>query len=157
MADDLWDGDEPYSATFKVTVDGVTIGRFEKVSGLEFTIETEEIAEGGENNFVHKLPGRMRWPNIVMSRGVTQSDLFFEWARETSGERFEAFDDELERYTVAITLTNRVGESLRTWELEGAFPVRWTGPNFSASDQSPLVEELEIAHHGFKSTTHKSE
>jgi len=78
-------------------------------------------------------------------------------AAEGHGGVGEAFDDELERYTVAITLTNRVGESLRTWELEGAFPVRWTGPNFSASDQSPLVEELEIAHHGFKSTTHKSE
>jgi phage tail-like protein len=155
MPDDLFAGDEPYSATFKVKVDGVTIGRFEKVSGLEFTIDSEEVTEGGENGFVHKLPGRMRWPNIVMSRGVTQSDLFFDWAREGSGEKFEAFGNELDRFTVAITMTNRLGKELRTWELEGAFPVRWTGPSFSASDESPLTEEIEIAHHGFKATTHK--
>jgi phage tail-like protein len=63
------------------TVDGQSIGRFHQVSGLELTIDSEEIVEGGENNFVHKVPGRLRWPNIVLSRGVTQSDVFFDWAR----------------------------------------------------------------------------
>jgi phage tail-like protein len=154
MPDDLFAGDDPYSATFKVTVDGQSIGRFHQVSGLELTIDSEEIVEGGENNFVHKVPGRLRWPNVVLSRGVTQSDVFFDWARESAGEGFERHDDKIGRFTVAITMTNRKGDPLRTWELEGAFPVRWTGPTFAAADESALVEQLEITHHGFKTTTH---
>ncbi len=155
MPDDLFVGDDPISSTFMVKVDGNHIGRFHQVSGLALTIDTEEILEGGNNDFVHKVPGRMRWPNIVLSRGVTQSDVFFAWARESSGADFERHENKIGRFTVAISMTNRTGDALRTWELEGAFPVRWTGPTFAAADESPLVEELEIAHHGFTTTTHK--
>jgi phage tail-like protein len=154
MPDDLFAGDDPYSATFIVEVDGQSLGRFHEVSGLELTIDSEEIVEGGQNNFIHKVPGRMRWPNIVLSRGVTQNDVFLDWARESSGEAFEGHGNKIGRFTVAITMTNRQGKRLRTWEIEGAFPVRWKGPNFAAADESVLVEELEITHHGFKATTH---
>ncbi|MDC3332360.1 phage tail protein, partial [Ilumatobacter sp.] len=32
----------------------------------------------------------------------------------------------------------------------GAFPVKWTGPSFSASSTDMAEEQLEIAHHGFR-------
>ena len=45
------------AATFLFEVDGVDIGAFMEVSGLEVSIETEDVSEGGQNSFVHKLPG----------------------------------------------------------------------------------------------------
>ena len=33
----------------------------------------EEIAEGGQNGYTHKLPSRMTWPNIVSSLTMSAS------------------------------------------------------------------------------------
>jgi len=41
------------------------------------------------------------------------------------------------------------GKRLRTWTLQEAFPVSWKGPDFSLANDDFLVEEVEIAHHGF--------
>ena len=36
--------------------------------------------------------------------------------------------------------------------LIGVIPVRWTGPDFAVVNDDPLTEELEVAHHGFRSS-----
>jgi phage tail-like protein len=148
MSDDLL-GDAS-SATFLFEVDGVDIGRFEEVSGLEVSIETEDVQEGGQNSFVHKLPGRMSWPNIVLKRGVTRQDNLLRWLNESSGEQFSANGNRLVRKTAAITLLDRAGTRLRSWDFTDAYPVKWTGPRFAAGATDAASEELEITHHGFR-------
>jgi phage tail-like protein len=137
------------SATFLFEVDGQEIGNFAEVSGLEVSIETEDIQEGGQNGFVHKLPGRMTWPNIVLKRGVTNQNNLFQWLEKTSGEQFTQGGNRLERSTASITLTLSSGARLRAWNFDGAFPVKWTGPTFAADSEDYVSEELEITHHGF--------
>lgn len=147
---DSFDGQRVTAATFIVEVDGVEIGRFMEVSGLELTIGVEEVAEGGENSYVHKLPGRMSWPNLVLKRGITQNDALLTWANKSSGEQFAANGNKLTRSTAAITLIGPSGARLRAWNFDGAFPVKWTGPSFAVSADEMAVEQLEIAHHGFR-------
>jgi phage tail-like protein len=124
-----------------------------EVSGLELHVGVEEYQEGGENGYVHKFPGRMTWPHIVMKAGVTNSDALFQWVNKSSGAGFASSGNKITRCTGAITALGTDGKRLRAWELEGAFPVRWTGPRFSVGSNEALQEELEIAHHGFKSKT----
>lgn len=150
MPDDTFDRQRISSATFLVEVDGVEIGRFMEISGLEVSVETEDVTEGGQNSFVHRLPGRMTWPNITLKRGITQSDGLLAWLNRSSGEQFAANGNKLTRSTAAITLMGPGGERLRAWEFDGAFPVKWTGPNFSVSATDMAIEELEITHHGFR-------
>ena len=138
------------SATFLFEVDGVDIGRFEEVSGLEVSIETEDIPEGGQNSFIHKMPGRMSWPNIVLKRGVTKQDNLLSWFNESSGEQFSANGNKLVRKSAAITLLDRAGKRLRSWDFTDAYPVKWTGPRFAAGSSDAADEELEITHHGFR-------
>ncbi len=129
---------------------GMEIGRFSEVSGLSVEVQVETVEEGGENHFVHKLPGRMSWPNLVFKRGVTRSDNLFTWLTQSSGEGFEANGSRLRRRSASVVLLALDGTTrLRTWAVTGAFPVRWAGPSFDAASASPAVEELEIAHHGF--------
>ena len=71
MADDNFEDEGVYAATFLVEVDGLEIGRFTEVSGLQVEVGVETVAEGGQNGFVHKLPSRMTWPNLVLRRGLT--------------------------------------------------------------------------------------
>ena len=150
MPNDSFDEQRVSSATFLFEIDGLEIGRFMEVSGLEVSIETEEISEGGQNGFVHKLPGRMSWPNITLKRGITQNDALLAWLHEASGEKFAASGNKLVRKAAAITLMGPGGERLRAWEFEDAFPVKWTGPSFAVTSTDMAVEELEITHHGFR-------
>lgn len=150
MPDDGFDNERVTAATFVFEVDGVEIGRFMEVGGLEVEVGVEEVHEGGENNYVHKLPGRMTWPNITLKRGITQNDTLLAWLNKSSGEQFTANGNKLTRSTAAITLIGPKAERLRAWEFDGAFPVKWKGPEFAAGSTDMAVEELEITHHGFR-------
>lgn len=140
---------------FLFEVDGVSIGTFGEVYGLEVHVAVTAYAEGGENGFVHQLPGRMTWPNIILRRGVTDSDALFAWVNKTSGSGFASQKNKLTRSTGAITAIGGNGKRLRAWELQGVFAVRWSGPSFSVDSDRGLSEEIELAHHGFTSKTFK--
>src|SRR5205814_2101195 len=97
------------TSTFLVEVDGASIGRFTEVQGLEITIDVQEIPEGGQNSFVHKVPGRMTWPNIVLKRGLTESDNLIAWLNKSSGEGFSGASNKLTRSTASIVLLSAGG------------------------------------------------
>ncbi|MGH9187366.1 MAG: phage tail protein [Acidimicrobiales bacterium] len=142
-----------HAGKFVLEIDDRPIGWFTEVSGLEVEVEVETIEEGGENSFVHKVPGRMKWPDLVFKRGLTQSDNLFEWLDGSAGAGLEAAGNTLKRSTGAITLLSRAGKALRAWEIEGAFPVKWTGPTFASGSDDTADEELRVAHHGFRPKT----
>lgn len=137
----------PVSPMFLFEVDGVQIGVFQEVSGLELQVAVKEYEEGGENGFVHKFPGRSSWPHIVMKSGVTNSDALFQWVSKSSGDGFATAGNKITRSTGAITAIGTDGTRLRSWDLQGAFPVRWRGqPSipvrptpFRKSSRSPIT------------------
>ena len=149
--DFLFDGKSVTTATFTVEVDGVPIGRFTEVNGLEVSLETEEFKEGGVNGYTHHLPTRLSWPNITLKRGITFENLLLVWFEETVGPKFATTGKTGKPRTVAITLVSSTGDRLRAWELQDAYPVKWTGPTFAADGNEVATEQLEIAHSGFTS------
>ena len=139
---DSYYASNPTTATFMVEVDGRPLGQFREASGLSVTIEVEEVIEGGQNFHIHKLPGRFKFSNVA-------------WIDEVTAGGFEKKGKKLKRNTVAITLVSAAGKRLRTWTLQEAFPASWKGPDFNLASDDFLVEEVEIAHHGFTVTDHK--
>jgi phage tail-like protein len=146
-------GEPPTASRFLFEVDGVEIGIFREVTGLQVTIGIEEIHEGGQNGFVHKLPGRMSWPHVIFKRGMNESDALFTWMNKSSGEGFAGNENKLVKATGAVTALDSSGTRLRSWDFADVFPVRWKGPDFETNSNDPLEEELEIAHHGFRART----
>jgi len=145
--------DPPTVARFVFAVDGGVgeIGAFTECLGLQVELQVEEIIEGGQNQFVHRLPGRMRWPNIVLKRGITNSDALFEWFQKSSGDGFSGAGNKISPASGSIKLLDAAGKTIRQWTFIGAFPVKWTGPKLAAGQNAAATEELEIAHHGFTS------
>jgi phage tail-like protein len=142
-----FDGQVPVATAFLFEVDGVAIGTFSEISGLEVRVEVATYQEGGENGFVHQLPGRMSWSNITLRRGVTKSDALFDWVNRVNAAK-------VGRSTGAITAIGTDGKTrLRSWNLQGVLPIRWTGPKFAAGELGALEEELEIAHDGITAKT----
>ncbi len=128
-------------AAFTVEVLGLTLGTFSAIRGLEATVDVLEYREGGINDVVHRLPGAMTYPNIVLTNGVT-SPAIEQWFGKT---RLGA-----ERHTMTVTFLDNLGNALRAWSFTDAFPVRWSGPTLAAGDNTIAGEELEVAHSGMK-------
>lgn len=127
---------------FVVEIEGLVVGGFTEVSGLEMEIEVESYREGGVNGFVHQLPGGMRYPSqIVLRRGLTDADTFWRWYRDSAA-------GQIERKNGSIVLQNAKGSEVWRWDFIDAYPVRWTGPQLRAGSADVAIESLELAHRG---------
>lgn len=142
--------DPAFVGHFVLEIDGVDIGTFTEISGLGVQMEVEEVKEGGNNEAVIKLPGRLTWPNIILKRGVTDNDSLFQWILSCSGEGLEGNGNKVTRRQGKVRLEGPKHEVVRTWSFDGAMPVRWAGPQLSAGGNSLATEELEVSHSGFR-------
>ena len=135
---------DPYlDFRFRVELDGLLVGGFAEVRGLEVELETEEYEEGGLNRHAHVLPTRFRYPNLVLRRGVTDSRELWEWmARAMYGVP--------ERKSGRIVVLDATGREARGWAFREGYPVRWEGPELEAGRGETAIEALEIAHHGLE-------
>lgn len=139
--------DDPGSSfRFDVVVDTggsrTSLGSFTSCQGLAAEYEVLEYAEGGQNEFVHRIPGRVRYPNLVLTRALdTSSAAVAAWFRSQA--------DKVARTTAVVTAYGPGGEQVAAWSLRDVCPVRWTGPSFSTRGSEVAIETLELAHHGF--------
>src|SRR5918995_1151417 len=125
---------------FKVELPGVDLGRFRECTGLAAEIECKDYNEGGVNDHVHKLPTRMKYPNLVLKRGVTYEDALLKWLWKTQHAT--------QRVNVTVSLMGQDGQPVRSWVFNEAFPIKWTGPSMNAGSNQIATETLEIVHAG---------
>jgi len=131
--------------SFHFSVDiGIGKGEFQEVSGIEVETETEEYAEGGVNNYRHKLPKHTRYSNLVLKKGITpKSSGLLKWIK---GGNLENLDCR----AVTVRLLGPQSNPLMTWTFEHAFPVKWAIGNFNAQESAVAIDTLEIAYREFK-------
>jgi phage tail-like protein len=127
---------------FKIKIKGVEVGRFRECTGIAMEVEMKDYNEGGNNGFVHKLPTRIKYPNLVLKRGVTHESALLDWIEET---RKQARQSEL-----TVTLMAAGNREVRQWAFQNAYPVKWTGPNLNSGGNAIATETLEIVHQGFR-------
>lgn len=139
---DTADLDKLGSNHFVLEIPGLAIGAFSELTGLAVERDVLEYAEGGVNDFVHRLPGRLKYPNIVLKRGITNQNALQSW--------FFDSQTKAQQRNVTIKLVDTTGTKQRMWVFEQAFPVKWKGPTLNAGSDSPATEELEIAHQGMQ-------
>ena len=63
---------------------------------------------------MHKLPTRMKYPNLVLKRGVTYEDALLKWLWKTQRET--------QRIAVTVSLMGPDGEAVRSWILQRRVP-----------------------------------
>ncbi len=130
------------SFRFKVEICGIMTAHASEVTGLQIETETETYEEGGVNYFVHHFPKRTKYQNITLKRGITDRDELWRWYQEVVSGEFK-------RENVAIILMDITGEKEKwRWNFEGAYPVKWTGPDFKADSNTVAFETIELVHNG---------
>ena len=66
------DGKDPYrSYRFKIEIEGVTRAGFRECSGLDFSHDPVDYREGADPLNVKKLPGLIKYSNIVLKWGLS--------------------------------------------------------------------------------------
>lgn len=126
--------------SFVVNIPGLEIGRFAECSGIEAEYDVLEYEEGGNNLFVHKLRGRVRYPNLSLARGVTSEDALLKW--------FFDYQHGAQRPTLTVTLNDSADEAVRRFAFASAFPIKWTGPDARVAGDVTANESLEVGHMG---------
>jgi len=135
---------DPYRGfNFLVEIDGITRAGFQECSGLDATTDVTEYREGTDPNHKRKLPSLNSFSNITLKWGVTDSDELWKW-RQT------VLDGRAERKNGSIILMDDAGNEKVRWNFLNAWPTKWTGPTFNATDNGVAVETLELAHEELK-------
>jgi len=133
---------DPYrSYRFRIEIDGVERAGFRECSGLDFTQDPVDYREGTDPLHVRKLPGLVKFSNIVLKWGLSDDKELFEW-------RQQAADGKIERKNGSIVLLDDANEEKMRWNFVSAWPAKWTGPSFNATSNEVAVETLELVHEG---------
>lgn len=134
------------SSMFAVDFQNIQVAGFSEVSGLQQELEMEEYAEGGQNFFVHKLPKRIKYPPLVLKRGILLSDDLWTWYQDYLYGRAVPKEGSIVMYG----FVNGEKKEVRRWNFEKAYPVKWVGPDFRAVSGDVAIESLELVHQGLK-------
>jgi phage tail-like protein len=128
---------------FYLQIDGVNLAIFTEISGLQVETDTFEYIEGGNNGFVHKLPGQTRVGNLTFKRGLVATNELFNWYLQVAAGK-------IERRNLSVIIYTYGGEEMRRWNFFSAYPVRWVGPSLNADATDAAIESVEIAHAGMQ-------
>lgn len=120
---------------------------FQEVSGIGSEMETEDLPEGGENRFVHRLPKSLKYPKLVLKRGVAEMNSpLVSWCRDVLEGQFI---EQVKPMTVEVSLMNEVGEPTRVWSFINAFPVNWEVEGFNSTKNEIAIEKIELSYNYF--------
>ncbi|MDQ1493177.1 MAG: hypothetical protein QOJ23_5691 [Actinomycetota bacterium] len=134
--------DPAVTVCFTVKIDGQDLGAFTQCDGLGCEVAVEQREEGGNNLFVHQLPGRMKYTNIKLTRPVNGDT-------EKVAQWLAGMVNEVKRTNAEIAAMSADGTTVAAWSFMGVIPIKWTGPQLSVDSPKVATESLELAHHGF--------
>ena len=128
---------------FAIELSGVVSGFFTECGGLgseHEVIEHKVVTEKG-NEVVMKIPGRLKWENISLKRGITKNMDIWKWRKEVESGNVDSA-----RRDGSVVMFDQTLKEVARWNFLRAWPVKVTGPQPKADSNEIGVEELTIAH-----------
>lgn len=122
---------------FVVSIDGQGQAAFTECTLPVVEVEIERLKEGGNNIFIHQLPGQRKPANVSLKNGVGKSELM-DWY-------LEIMEGNITRKTVTITLLNSEKQPVMVWNINDAFPSKWSGPRLESGSKTLAIQTLELA------------
>ncbi|MDC9722999.1 MAG: phage tail protein [Urechidicola sp.] len=146
----------PVAFYFKLSFSGVSRkveASFKEVSGISIEKGVEEITEEG-NPFIHRVPTAVKYPNLVLKRGIiTKDSELTKWCLNSIGDNLLGTDSLSETITtknIVVQLLNEKGVPLKSWNFVNAWPVKWSFSDFNSMNNEIAIERLEFAYSYFK-------
>ncbi|MFQ5380397.1 MAG: phage tail protein [Dehalococcoidia bacterium] len=136
--------DDPLvSFNFALEISGVISGYFTEVSGLgsEHEIVEHKVVSSSGKEIVMKIPGRLKWENITLKRGITESMDIWDWRKQVEDGNVDST-----RRNGSIVMYDQHGSEVSRWNFERGWPSKVSGPSPKADSNEIGVEELTVTH-----------
>lgn len=127
---------DPYSAyNFHLEVDGLIVGGFSSISGLEITTAVDKVVAGGKSNGTTNLIKNTTYSDLVLKKGLSDTDMLFTWYRYIQ-------EGLAVKRNITLFLLDHKGTPTTWWDLYNAMPIKWVGPSLEAmGGQSAIATE----------------
>ncbi|WP_058557766.1 phage tail protein [Thiohalocapsa sp. ML1] len=125
-------------------------GQFSEVTGLEVTMTPKTITEGGRNWGALQRSGPTSFSAVTLKRGVTTINDLWAWFDVTT--RGANYGYRL-RGEISVLGNPRGGGEpapVMTFKLTNVLPVKFKGPDLSATANQVAIEELQLVHEGLE-------
>jgi phage tail-like protein len=139
------DEDPLLGFNFALELEGSIAGYFTECGGIgsEHEIVEHKVVDKSGHEIVRKIPGRLKWQDITLKRGITSDMQIWEWRADlVNGDMTTA------RKNISITMMDRTYAPVAVWHFQNAWPSKVTGPSFKSDDNSFGVEEVTLVHEG---------
>jgi len=112
---------------------------FQEVILPESEIQVIEYRDGSDvSSSVRKIPGLVKYSNLILRRGLTKSLELYEWFKQTK-------QGTLERRDIIVSILNKEREPFATWKFKNCWPTKYSGSALNAKGNEIIIETLEIA------------
>ena len=117
---------------------------FQDVSGISSEIDVQEVVEGGENRFVHRLPKGVKHPLLTLKRGIAglTSPLVI-WCKSVLEGDFIV---PILTQEIAVFLLDENQSPIRGWGFSQAYPVKWEIDSFNSTKNDVAIETIELSY-----------
>lgn len=133
----------PYKKyNYRVLIDQTAEAGFSEVSGPDISSDPVEYRPGnmaGKNP--RKQPGILKYSNVTLKRGTTESQAFVDWMKEIQNGKAS-------RKTMIVSLMDDEMQEVASWQLEKAWPTKYIAPDFNATSNEVAIESLELVCEG---------
>lgn len=127
---------------FALELEGIELARFTGCSGLSWTTEVVEYQDSvGGKIIVRKRPGRTKFDDIVLKRGLSGDATLTDWHKKV-------LDGTVERTNGSIVIYDTAGTEVGRWNFENGWPSKWSASDLDAGSDDVMIEEMTITHEG---------
>jgi phage tail-like protein len=131
---------------YRLEIDGINQAGFSEVAIGASSSDPIDYREGDEPKHVRKLSGLVKFDNITLKWGITDSTVLADW-------RQLVVDDgplQAARRTVVIRISDEAGQDKAAFEVVDAWPCKYDPSDLNAKGNEVAVDTLELCHHGMK-------
>jgi phage tail-like protein len=146
---------DPYkNFKFRVKWDGRYVAGVCKVSALSRTTEVVEHREGGDPSTSRKSPGRTKFGEITLERGVTHDAEFEQWASKVwnfgSGLGAEVSLQDF-RKNIRIEVYNEAGQLVLAYNVYRCWVSEFQPlPELDANANAVAIQHIKLENEGFE-------
>jgi phage tail-like protein len=142
-------GDPFQSFLFGIKIGGISNAYFLEIGGVGSETEVVDHKVVGEKGLeaVRKIPGRLKWTDITLKRGITGNLDFWTWFKDVEAGKIDA-----NRRDGTITMYDQAGEAVAEWTFDKAWPSKISGPSIKSDTGQIGVEDMTIVHEGIRRT-----
>ncbi len=135
---------DPYrNFRFRVVIDGIQVAGFSDASIPDITVDSISYREGTDAPYERKLSGLVKYGNITLKKGLTDSLDLYNWHQQVVQTGASGA-----RKNLSLILIDEAGEDQAQWDVIESWPTKYDPSDFSAKGNDVMVESLELVHEG---------